>query len=233
MGAAIRKQEKEIKMDLIEAEKKAGALFKELERKGIIAAGKSENEVNTEIFELAFEMFGIRKYWHKRILRAGKNTLKTCDEKAPNLIIQADDIVFIDFGPIFEEWEADYGRTYVIGTNKLKHKLNNDLELAWSECKTFFDSKKEITGAELFKHAVLLAEKYGWEFGGEIAGHTIGHFPHERLEKEDKTNYIHPENHQDLFALDKSGKPRDWILEMHFVHKKEEIGGFFEQLLTK
>jgi Xaa-Pro dipeptidase len=26
-----------------------------------------------------------------------------------------DDIVFADFGPVFEGWEADFGRTWVIG----------------------------------------------------------------------------------------------------------------------
>ena len=77
-----------------------------------------------------------------------------------------------------------------------------------------------------------LASHYGWTFGGEIAGHLIGHFPHEKLEGEDRTNYIHPENNIDVFALGKNGNRRDWILEIHFVDIEQEIGGFFEQLLT-
>lgn len=218
--------------NLIEAERKAAELFSEIENKGLITAGKSEKELNTEIFDLAFELYGIRKYWHKRIIRAGKNTLKPYDENPENLMIQEDDILFIDFGPIFEDWEADYGRTYVLGTDTVKHKLKNDIELAWFDCKAYFDSKKEISGAELYDYAVVSAKKYGWEFGGEIAGHIIGHFPHERLEKEDKTNYVHPDNHQNMFALDKRGQKREWILEIHFVNKEKEIGGFFEQLLT-
>ena len=32
-------------------------------------------------------------------------------------------ILFVDFGPILEGWEADFGRTYVIGNNPDKHKL--------------------------------------------------------------------------------------------------------------
>ena len=93
-------------------------------------------------------------------------------------------------------------------------------------------SKKHITGAEFFDHAVKMAKKYGWEFGGEIAGHLIGHFPHEKLANEDKTNYVHPNNDVDMYALDKNGNKRDWILEIHFINKEKEIGGFFEQLLT-
>ena len=57
----------------------------------------------------------------------------------------------------------------------------------------------------------------GWEFGGQIAGHLIGHFPHEKLEKENKTNYIHPDNLIDMNTPDKQGNTRHWILEIHFV----------------
>jgi len=32
--------------------------------------------------------------------------------------------------------------------------------------------------------------------------------------------------------LDREGRFRDWILEIHFVNQEKEIGGFFEQLLT-
>lgn len=218
---------------LIEAEKKASELFSEIENRGLIVSGKSEKELNSEIFELAFELYGIEKYWHKRIVRAGKNTLKPYAENPENLTLQNDDILFIDFGPIFEEWEADFGRTYVLGSDHLKHKLKRDIELAWLDCKSYFYSKKEITGHELYSYAVLSAKKYGWDFGGEIAGHIIGHFPHEKLEKEDKTNYVHPDNHQNMLASDKDGNKREWILEIHFVDKVKEIGGFFEQLLIR
>ena len=218
------------KKQLIEAEKKAAKLFEEIESNGLLASGRTEKEINTAIFALAFELFGIEKYWHKRIVRAGKNTLKPYDENPENLTLQPGDILFIDFGPIFEDWEADFGRTYVLGNDPLKLKLAQDVERAWWDGKAYFEQK--ITGAELYKYCHTLAQKYGWEFGGEIGGHLIGHFPHERLEKEDKTNYIHPENTIDMRALDQKGQERNWILEIHFVDKEKEIGGFFEQLMT-
>jgi Xaa-Pro dipeptidase len=220
------------KLQLIGAEKKAAQLFNQIDNRGLICPGKSENDLNAEIFNLAFELYGIKKYWHKRIVRAGKNTLKPYNENPDNLIIQEDDILFIDFGPIFDEWEADYGRTYVLGDDKLKLKLVKDISLAWNECKNFFISRKHITGAELYDYAVKSANNYGWKFGGEIAGHLIGHFPHEKLDKENKTNYVHPDNNIDMLALDINGNKRDWILEIHFVDNEKEIGGFFEQLLT-
>lgn len=217
--------------NLIEAEKKAAQLFSEIENRGLMIAGKTEKQLNQEIFELAFERYGIKKYWHKRIIRAGKNTLKPYHENPENLTIQEDDILFIDFGPIFDEWEADFGRTYVLGNDASKLKIKQDIELAWIDCKNYYNSKKEITGAQLYAYAVDCAKKYGWEFGGEIAGHIIGHFPHEKLEKEDKTNYIHAENHTKMSSPDTSGNKREWILEIHFIDSSKQIGGFFEQLL--
>lgn len=100
--------------NLIEAERKAEVLFDEIEKRGLVQVGKSEKQLNTEVFELAFELFGIKKYWHKRIVRAGKNTLLPYRENPPDLILKKDDILFFDFGPVFEDWEADVGKTYVL-----------------------------------------------------------------------------------------------------------------------
>ena len=218
--------------NLIEAEKKALQLFNEIENENILIAGNSEKKINELIFELAFKMFGIKKYWHKRIVRCGKNTLHPYNENPENLVLKNDDILFLDFGPIFEEWEADFGRTYVLGNDHYKRKLKNDIENAWEDGKKYFNNQTEITGAEMYLYCNKLANKYGWEFGGEIAGHIIGQYPHEKLEKEDKTNYIHPENHSNMFGLNKKGLKKNWILEIHFVDEKKEIGGFFEQLLA-
>ena len=52
-----------IKQQLIEAEEKAAFLFKEIEARGLITVGKSERQLNKEVFDLAFELFGIKKYW--------------------------------------------------------------------------------------------------------------------------------------------------------------------------
>ena len=221
-----------VKQNLIGAEEKALQLFTEIELRGLIAAGKTERDLNTEIFNLAKELFSIEKYWHKRIVRAGKNTLQPYNENPADLILQPDDILFFDFGPIFEEWEADFGRTYVIGNDPLKKKLAADVESAWKEGQKWFSTKNSLTGAEFFQYAVDLAKKYGWEFGGEIAGHLIGKFPHEMGLADGRFElYIHPENHFDMFAPDENGNKREWILEIHFVNREKEIGGFFEQLL--
>jgi hypothetical protein len=220
------------KTKLIEAENIALQLFKSIEDRGLITAGKSEKQLNTEIFNLADELFGIKKYWHKRIVRSGANTLSPYDENPPDLIVQDNDILFFDFGPIIEDWEADLGRTYVIGNDPLLHKLKNDIEHAWYEGKDWFGKQANLTGAALYAYAVGLAHKYGWAFGGEIAGHLIGEFPHEKFDPSNYNLYVHPQNHNDMRLPDGMGQKREWILEIHFVDRDKKIGGFFEQLLT-
>lgn len=222
----------EVKSKLIQAEKIAEQLFDAIVERQLIKPGKSEDELNDDIFKLADELYGIKKYWHKRIVRSGVNTLVPYDDNPPNLILQEDDILFLDFGPILEEWEADFGRTYVIGNDPHKLKLKKDIEVAWHEAKKWFEGKTKLTGAEYWFYIVDLAKKYGYTYGGQLGGHLIGHFPHERLEPKNYGLYVHPENHNDMFLLDANGNKREWILEIHFVDRERKIGGFFEQLLT-
>lgn len=221
----------ELKENLIYAENIALALFSEIEKRQLIVAGKDEDTLNEEIFKLAKELFNIQKHWHKRIIRSGENTLHPYKINPPNRVFKEDDILFFDFGPIIEKWEADLGRTYVIGSNPLKLKLKNDIEKAWQETKTWVDSHTELSASKLFTFATNKAKEYGWEFGGELAGHLIGEFPHEKLEPGNYRLYVHPENETNLYALDENGNERHWILEMHFIDKVNKIGGFYEQLL--
>ncbi|MES2838317.1 MAG: M24 family metallopeptidase [Bacteroidota bacterium] len=218
---------------LIDAQEKAKQLFDLIEEKKIISAGKSEREINDEILSLANNFLNVKKFWHKRIVRANENTLHPYKENPPNLIVQTNDIAFVDLGPVFEEWEADFGRTFVIGNDAKKIKLKNDIEHAWQKAVDYYFNSVNQTGAQYFDYIKNLATEYGWEYGGPYAGHLVGKFPHEKLIGEDLINYIHPENNEIMQAPDKNGDERFWILEIHFVDKTDKIGGFYEQLLIQ
>jgi Xaa-Pro dipeptidase len=224
--------EEELIAGLLDAQRKAQALFAEVEAQNLIRPGATENQINESIYELAASMWGITKYWHKRIVRAGRNTLAPYDENPPDLTVAEDDIVFLDLGPVFEQWEADFGRTYVVGNDPAKHRLRRDIEEGFAKGKQYFQQHPDITGAQLYAYAQQLAKEAGWEFGGRIAGHLIGQFPHERIQGDKITFYVHPENPTRMRTPDGSGRDRHWILEMHFVDRNRQFGGFHEELLT-
>src|SRR5271168_1864649 len=155
--------------ELLEAQSKAERLFQEIDARGLIRPAVTEKTVNTDIYALAKEMYGITTYWHKRIVRAGKNTLLPYAENPPDLMIETDDILFLDLGPVFEHWEADFGRTFVLGSDPAKLKMKNDVGLAFAAGKQYFNENPAITSSELFAYAQSLAAQFGWEFGGPIA----------------------------------------------------------------
>src|SRR5271170_1175234 len=217
---------------LLEAQKKADELFTAVESRGVIRPHVLESRINQDIYDLAGSMFGVSTYWHKRIVRAGTNTLAPYDENPPDLTVGEDDIVFLDLGPVFEAWEADFGRTFVVGSDPVKIKLRDDISKAFADGKRYFESHPDITSVELYRHVQHLAAKYGWEFGGQIAGHLVGEFPHERIPEDKVTLYVHPDNPNRMRGLDADGRKRHWILEIHFVDRARKIGGFYEELLT-
>lgn len=224
----------EVKQNLVNAEQKAKELFKAIEDKGLIIPGKTEKQLCDEILQLTKDDFGTENHWGKKIVRTGINTLQPYISDPPDLVIQDGDILFLDFHPVFEGWEADLGRTYVLGKDPLKLKIKKDVEEAWQIANAWYHQQTELTGASCFHYVTELANNYGWEFGGNIAGHIVGRFPHEQPDDPaDLALDIHPDNHSSILQLDKYEKKRNWILEIQFVDRKNNIGAFFEQLLTK
>jgi len=217
---------------LLEAQARAEALFDEVSRSQIIRPHALESEVNEAVHALASERFGIAKHWHKRIVRAGLNTLEPYKENPPDRRIDEDDIVFLDLGPVFGEWEADFGRTYVIGTDPDKQRLGSDVATVFHSGKKYFQEHPEVTGAELFAHVELLTREAGWEVGISHAGHLIGEFPHQKIADDKALSYIHPANIMPLRRLDLFGRRCHWILEIHLVHREKQIGAFFEELVS-
>ena len=123
---------------LLDAQGKAEQLFNEIERRAMIRPGVGERQLSDEIRDLAAEMFGVTQHWHRRIVRAGENTLQPFKEHPPDRVIADDDIVFLDLGPVFEEWEADFGRTFVLGENAHKKAVCDALPRVWQAGRDYF-----------------------------------------------------------------------------------------------
>ena len=216
---------------LEQAQRKAVALFDRIERE-LIRPGITESRLTREIAELGEREFDLSVNWHKRLVRAGPNTLAIYNENPPERVIGEDDIVFIDLGPVFEAWEADVGRTFVVGDDPHKRRLVADAERAFGLAKQHFKDHPDITGAELFEHLHVLAAQAGWECGGIIAGHLVGEFPHKDLPENMTSGVADARHHERMRGLDSRGRERHWILEIHFVDRQRRIGAFFEELLT-
>ena len=217
---------------LLTAEAKAVELFEEVERLGLIAAGRRDREVSDLIRDLAGEMFGVRRFWHKRIVRSGPHTLQPYRANPLDRVIEPDDIVFCDFGPIFEEWEADFGRTFVLGDDPVKHRLRDDLPRIFDAGRRYFQQHPDITGEQLFEEVLRLTAQAGWEYGGPHAGHLVGEFPHERINGDEYEYYITRGSTEPMRRLDRMERQCHWILEIHLVDRSRGIGGFYEQLLS-
>jgi Xaa-Pro aminopeptidase len=217
---------------LLDAQNKADALFREVAESGMIRAGRWDSELTRDIHALARARFGLSRHWHQRIVRSGPNTLLTYHDTPVDRAMTDDDIVYLDFGPVFGEWEADFGRTYVLGSDPVKHRLTQNLSEAFARGKDFFQRSATLTAGQLYDHVVELAREYGWEFGARTAGHLVGHFPHERPANNSTRFSIRSGNPTPLREPDANGNTRHWILEIHFVDRQRQFGGFLEELLT-
>jgi Xaa-Pro aminopeptidase len=225
-------QETSRRSALIAAEKKAFALFDAIEQARIVAPGRSETEIDEDIQAIASEHFGVEKHWHKRVVRAGPNTICTFYDNPSVRIVEQDDTVYLDLGPVFAEWEADVGRTYAVGNNPEKKRLVADLPRIFESVKAHYDTSPDITGADLYRFAQHEAADAGWLFGGVIAGHMVGEFPHaQRIPGDRDLQRIAPANPKRMRDRDPNGDERHWILEIHLVDKARTFGGFYERLL--
>lgn len=216
---------------LLDAQDKAEQLFSEIERRAMIRPGVGEKQLSDEIRDLAAEMLGVTRHWHRRIVRAGENTLHPFQEHPPDRQIAADDIVFLDLGPVFEEWEADFGRTFVLGENPHKKAVRDALPRVWQAGREHFGRHPDITGAQLFDHVVGVAHAEGLEWGSKIAGHLVGEFPHKKIAGAGVQWYIMPGSDKPMRRRDPAGRLCHWILEVHLVDRVRGFGGFYEQLL--
>lgn len=225
---------------LRDAETKAVALFEEIAR-DLIRPGITDKQLSDDIHRLGQERHNVRTHWHKRVVRSEANTLAPFQDNPPDRTLEPGDIIVVDLGPVFEAWEADFGRSYVVpggpspdsdATAADKKKLIDALEPMWYKIKGLYKKNPDVTGEELFRLAESAAQEEGWKWGAFLAGHIVGDFPHERIPKDKITNYIVPDNKQKLSSLDKKGNKLHWILEVHLRPQHEKYGAFFEQILT-
>jgi len=216
---------------LIAAEERALAMFSAIEAAGFVEAGRREGEVDADIAALAEREFGVVRHWHKRLVRSGPSTLCVFADNPDERTIEANDTVYLDLGPVFEEWEADIGQTYALGADPARRALVAALPHVFEEIRAHANANPDILCADLFDFACARAEQRGYIFGGKIAGHTVGEFPHLTWPGEREHTRIYPDNPGRLSDLDHLGRKKFWIIEVHLIAADRSFGGFYERLL--
>jgi methionyl aminopeptidase len=149
----------------------------------------------------------------------GPNTTKDfMAQSEPGVVLQPNDIFFIDIGPIYGDTEGDAGETFVVGDDPEHYKAKVDVRAIWEDVRAMWFSKGS-TGQELYEFARQAANERGWLLNMDLSGHRLSDFPHSA--------------HYDGSLADISFRPNPnlWVLEIAIAHPERTFGAFYEDLL--
>jgi Xaa-Pro aminopeptidase len=202
---------------LLEAQRKTWLAVEEVAAR--ISVGNTEAEALAFLKE-SLQQLGYTKMWHPPQIRFGVNTLKPFAKPAePGVTLAADDVFFLDIGPLFAGYEGDAGKTFAVGRNPELHRLAGDAKRVFDQVKAHWHHRQE-TGGALYEFARDCAKDLGWDLSLQGAnGHRVSEFPH-ALHHKGK-----------LQDFNKKPTANRWILEIHLISKSLNRGAFFEDLL--
>jgi methionyl aminopeptidase len=185
-----------------------------------VKVGMAEEEAK-DVARSILTSLGMRRGWHHIIVRCGSNTTKDFMARSePGVVLQPDDIFFIDIGPIFQNCEGDAGDTFVFGDNPDHHRAKKDVRTIWEEIRrVWFD--EGVTGQDLYRRAEETAAAYGWKLNLDLSGHRLSDYPHSA--------------HYDGSLADVGFRPKPnlWVLEIAIAHPDGGFGAFYEDLLLE
>jgi len=162
---------------------------------------------------------GLLRGWHGVKVRFGPNTLKVFS--APSVLgimLQENDIFFVDIGPVWQRWEGDAGNTYVVGTDTDMHNCKRDARVLFDRVRARWRADS-LTGRGLYDFASAEARALGWELNLDTSGHRLADFPHAAL-------YA-----GSLSAVNFAPTTGLWVLEIQIRHPERQFGAFYEDLL--
>jgi Xaa-Pro aminopeptidase len=163
----------------------------------------------------------MRRGWHHIIVRCGPNTTKDFMERSePGVVLQDNDIFFIDIGPVYGDFEGDAGDTFVFGDNPLHLKAKTDVREIWEVVRAKWLAE-HITGVELYEFAIKTTEEFGWTLNMDLSGHRLSDYPH-------SAHYDGP-----LAEVRFKPSPNLWVLEIAIAHPDKSFGAFYEDLLLE
>lgn len=189
-----------------------------------------------------FASHGISQTWHPSKIRFAANTRKAFREiSATDLVLAKGDLFFLDIGPVIDGYEADVGKTFVVGhkvisevpfskdnsaaEEKMNLKFTPEEKLQMTSEEIFAATAKHwrerhSSGAELYQFANQMAETKGYFLTLDGAsGHRISDFPH-AIHYRGKLKDFNHEAHS-----------LRWVLEIQIHDPKLNRAAFFEDIL--
>ena len=147
--------------------------------------------------------------------RLGPNTTKDFMARSePGVVLQPNDIFFIDIGPIYEDCEGDAGDTFVFGDDPEHHKAKVDVRTIWEDVRAmwFAEGSPDRSSTSLRSKRRASA---GWKLNIDLSGHRLSDFPHSA--------------HYDGSLADVSFRPNPnlWVLEIAIAHPDMASGAFY------
>jgi methionyl aminopeptidase len=185
-----------------------------------LSPGMSEEQAK-DVARQTLSSLGMRRGWHHIIVRCGSNTTKDFMERSePGVILQQNDIFFIDIGPVYEDCEGDAGDTFVFGNDPMHLKARQDVREIWEIVRAKWFAE-QITGTELYEFAIKTAEEFGWRLNMDLSGHRLSDYPHSA--------------HYDgsLAEVGVKPSPNLWVLEIAIAAVDKTFGAFYEDLLLE
>ena len=94
---------------------------------------------------LAATMFGIgtSEWEREKMVRSRLNTLQHFQAALTNRFSEEDNFVYIGLGLIFQRSDADFGRTYVLGSETRNLRVNHDLKPVWQSINARFRERED------------------------------------------------------------------------------------------
>lgn len=181
--------------------------------------GDSEKDA-AAVLKAVLKEHGVEKIWHPPQIRFGPNTVQPFGKKGlEDVVLQTNDVFFLDIGPVFFGHEGDVGTTFVLGNNPDHHRIVKDAKTVFDEVKAEWE-RTGLSGEALYIFAAKRAQEKGWNLSLEGAsGHRVSDFPHA----------IHYRGK--LKTFEGQPTPNRWILEIHLQEPGGKFGAFHEDLL--
>lgn len=177
-------------------------------------------EEGTELLRVTLRDGGLLRGWHAPYVRFGTNTLKNYGEPSePGVALQADDIFFVDIGPVWQKWEGDAGETFAIGNDPQMHQAARDVRRVFDDVHARWRANG-TSGMDLYRYAESRARELGWELNLAMSGHRLSDFPHKAI-------------HSGALAEAAFTPATDlWVLEIQIRHPERPFSAFYEDLLV-